>query len=436
MNRRRRYATQQRTAPIHLPPTTWNTYDIRLATQPSDSEHPSDEEATNQPASQLYWPIPEDHQPPPPADPSDDQIQAWITSQQPWSTFCHRLPIHQCLAYGHRPPPAITRQDPNRSYMMDISDDSIDPVYLRERIADFRSSGHLTWTSYLNTLSPRIRRAYLDQPPNPTDFKPTAISALHVPNYDNSGTPAPYYEPKDPAPPIPADQEPTRSGGYTTTNRHISDVTHQQRGRPILSASCTFSTDPHVHPAVHLNQPTTNNQSDVHDPPQQNQPPSLSDTVPPDTARLRSILTNLRKSQTSPNPNPPNTNRPGGYYTGHDSAHSSDSDKDTHHVPATRTSPPPEDISDAQIQAWISSQLPWSLYRQLLPTHQRLAHGNRPPPTIVRQAPNQQYLWAHHTDSIDSFRSAQRFHTSTSPTWSDYLTTLPARTRRAYHQEN
>ena len=43
--------------------------------------------------------------------------------------------------------------------MMDTSDESIDPVYLRERIADFRSSGHLTWTSYINTLSPRIRRA-------------------------------------------------------------------------------------------------------------------------------------------------------------------------------------------------------------------------------------------------------------------------------------
>jgi hypothetical protein len=194
MNRRRRYATQ-RTTPIHLPPTTWNTYDIRLATQSSASEHSSDEEAPDQQTSPSYWPIPEDHQPPPPADPSDDQIQAWITSQQPWSTFRHRLPIQQCLAYGHRPPPAITRQDPNRSYMMDISDDSIDPVYLSERIADFRSSSHLTWTSYLNTLSPRIRRAYLDQPPNPADFNPTAISAIHEPDYYNSGTQAPYYEP-------------------------------------------------------------------------------------------------------------------------------------------------------------------------------------------------------------------------------------------------
>jgi hypothetical protein len=121
--------------------------------------------------------------------------------------------------------------------MMDFSDESIDPVYLRERIADFISSGHPTWTSYLNTLSHRIRQAYLDQPPNPADFKPTAISALHVPDYDNSGTQAPHYEPKDPARPHSADQEPTRLGGYTATTRHISDVIHQQRGRPILSNS-------------------------------------------------------------------------------------------------------------------------------------------------------------------------------------------------------
>ena len=104
---------------------------------------------------------------------------------------------------------------------MDFSDESIDPVYLRERITDFRSSGHPTWTSYLNTLSHRIRQAYLHQPPNPADL-PTAISALHVPDYDKSGTQAPYYEPKDPALPHPADQEPTRLGGYASTLAAVS----------------------------------------------------------------------------------------------------------------------------------------------------------------------------------------------------------------------
>ena len=140
---------------------------------------------------------------------------------------------------------------------MDFSDESIDPVYLRERIADFRSSGHPTWTSYLNTLSHRIRQAYLDQPPNPADFKPTAIIALHVPDYDNSGTQAPYYEPQDPALNHPADKEPTRLGGYASTNRHISDVIHQQRGRSILSTSRSINPETPVYPAAH-HDPTPN----------------------------------------------------------------------------------------------------------------------------------------------------------------------------------
>jgi hypothetical protein len=361
-----------------------------LATQHSDSEHSADEDAPDQqPTSPSYWPIPEDRHAPQPADPSDEQIQAWIISQQPWTTFRHRLPTQQRLAYEHRPPPAITRQDPNRSYMMDFSDESIDPVYLRERIADFRSSGHTTWTSYLNTLSHRIRQAYLDQPPNPADFKPTAISALHAPDYDHSSTQAKHYEPKDPAMPHSDDQVPTRLGGYASTSSHTNTNNPPQSSRP---------------------------------------PPPVPDTVPPDTERLRTILTNLRTTQTSPSSNhPDNSSRPGGYYTGHDPAHSSDSDNDNHPAPASRTSPPPEDLSGAQIQAWITSQLPWSIYRQRLPIHQRPAYGKRPPPPIVRQRPNQQYLWAHHDDSIDSLRPANRmaaFHTSNSPTWSDYLTTL------------
>jgi hypothetical protein len=127
--------------------------------------------------------------------------------------------------------------------MMDFSDESIDPVYLRERIADFISSGHPTWTSYLNTLSHRIRQAYLDQPPNPADFKPTALSALHVPDYNNNGTQATHHEPKNPAQPHPDDQDPTSLGGYAPTNRHISDIIYQQRGRSILSTSRIFSPD-------------------------------------------------------------------------------------------------------------------------------------------------------------------------------------------------
>ena len=407
------------------PPTTGTTYDIRLATEESYSEHSSDEDAPDQSTTPRYWPIAEDHQPPPPADPSDAQIQAWITSRKPWTTFRHRLPILQCLAYGHRPPPAITRQDPNRSYMMDNSDESIDTVPLRERITDFRNSGHPTWTSYLNTLSTRLRQFYLDHPPNQVDFKPTAISALHVPDYDNSGTQAPYYEPKDPARPHPDDQKPTPLGGYTSTTRHISDVTHQQRGRSILSNPSRPQPETPVYPSVnqdsllhpsHANGPTT---------PQSFKPPPGSDTVPPGTARLREILTNLRKPQTLPPPNPHNP-RPEGYHTGHDPAQSSDSDNDHH---------PPGLTAATQIQDWIASQLPWSQYRQRLPTHQRLAYGDRSPPHIVRQAPNQEYLWAHHDDSIDNFRPAKRmaaFHTRNSPTWSEYLKTLPAHTRRAY----
>ena len=309
---------------------------------------------------------------------------------------------------------------------MDTSDDSIDTVYLGERIADYRSSGHPTWTSYLNTLSTRLRRFYLDQPPNQADFKPTAISALHVPDYDNSGTQAPYYEPKDPALPHSADQEPTRLGGYPATTRHISDVTHQQRGRPILSNPNRPQHDNPASPKTHQDPLPHSSHANGQHPPQSSKLPLGSDTVPSGTARLRDILTTLRKTQNSTPPNPPNTSRPGGYHTGNDSAHSSDSDNDPN---------PPGLPEAAHIQTWITSQLPWSQYRQRLPTHQRLAYGNRSPPHVVRQAPNQQHIWANHNDSIDRFRPAQRmaaFHASNSPTWSEYLKTLPPHTRRAY----
>eukprot|EP01036_Dinobryon_divergens_P061801 gene61801-biopygen28497 len=309
--------------------------------------------------------------------------------------------------------------------MMDNSDESIDTVPLRERLTDFQNSGHHTWTSYLNTISTRLRQFYLDHPPNQVDFKPTEISALHVPDYDNSGTQAPYYEPKDPARPHPDDQKPTPLGGYTSTTRHISDVTHQQRGRSILSNNSQSQPETPVYPSANQDSLPRSSHANGHTTPQSSKLSPGSATVPPGTARLREILTNLRKPQTLPPPNPHST-RPEGYPTGHDHAQSSDSDNDPH---------PPGLTAAAQIQAWIASQLPWSQYRQRLPTHQRLAYGERSPPHIVRQAPNQEYLWAHHDDSIDNFRPAKRmaaFHTSKSPTWSEYLKTLPAHTRRAY----
>ena len=425
LNRRRRNAIQ-RTAPIHLPHPNGTTYDIRLATANSDSEHSSDEDAPDQSTSPRYWPIAEDHQPPPPADPSDAQIQAWINSNVPWTTFRHRLPILQCLAYGHRPPPAITRHDPNRSYMIDNSDESIDSIPLRERFSAFRNSGHPTWTSYLNTLSTRIRNFYLDHPPNQADFQPTAVSALHVPDYNDNGTQAPYYEPKDPALPHPDDHAPTRLGGYTSTSRHISDVIHQQRGRSILSTSSR--TQPETSAPTSSNQesrPHSSNPNSHHTPPSIKPPPG-SDSVPPGTARLRDILTNLRTQQKQPPPTINNATRPEGYYTGQGPAHSSDSDNDPHR---------PGLSEDARIQAWIASQLPWSQYREQLPTHQRIAYGDSFPPHVVRLEPNQQYLWANHHNSIDSLSPANRladFYSSHISTWTEYLKTQPSHIRKAY----
>lgn len=320
LNRRGRYATQ-RTHPMQLPAYLQDTYDVRVATRVNGASDSSDEEAPTRPTSPNYWPIPENHQPPPPADPSDDQIQAWITSQQPWSTYRHRLPILQCLAYGHRPPPAITRQQPNITYMRHIYHTTTDNVHISERLSDFRSSGHTTWTDYLDTTSHRIRRAYLDQPPNQGDFQPTATSALHVPDYDNNGTQAPYYEPKDPAQPHPDDQKPNRLGGYTPHHRHASDIIYRQQGRSILSNSRSPSPKPPDSPASRPASTTIPFRAEAPTHPTPSKSHFVSGIVPPGTIRLRSILTDLRKSKTPPTTNPPNTSSLGGYYTGRPNDH-------------------------------------------------------------------------------------------------------------------
>ena len=151
-------------------------FDARTATQESDSSpnHPdhidSDEDYPG------YWPERRDSPPPQPNSPpvstiSDAQLADWTRSQLPWHTFRHRITELRNIPDALCGPPHIPRLYPPHQYMLDHQHDTPDQLGVNDRTSHFYNApNNHTWTQYLATLPPMVRRYYNTLPPSRYDY--------------------------------------------------------------------------------------------------------------------------------------------------------------------------------------------------------------------------------------------------------------------------
>ena len=189
----RRYAQLEiRIDPPHLYPPRPNAaghrvFDIRVATHDSDSTpiYPDTSDSSDA-DTPHYWPEPTNPTPPlsnspPPALINDRQLLEWIESQMPWNLFRYRIPTYRDTPTEFCGPPTLHRELPNSTYMYEYKYPSADNLNASNRISDFMRSGS-SWSTYINTLPPLIRRSYLNMPPNHSDHisytRPATTSSL------------------------------------------------------------------------------------------------------------------------------------------------------------------------------------------------------------------------------------------------------------------
>ena len=152
-------------------------FDARAATtQDSDSSsnHPdhidSDEDYPG------YWPERRESPPPrtnsPPVSTiSDTQLADWTRSQLPWHTFRHRIPELRNIPDALCGPPHIPRLYPPHQYMLAHQHGTPDQLGVNDRTSHFYNPpNNDTWSQYLVTLPPMVRRYYNTLPPSLYDY--------------------------------------------------------------------------------------------------------------------------------------------------------------------------------------------------------------------------------------------------------------------------
>jgi hypothetical protein len=150
-------------------------FDIRTATHTSDSTascpDPSDDEDYP-----PYWPAYEPPSPPRPSSPTPcdittAQLTHWTTTQLEWHTFRRRIPELSQTPDELCSAPPIHRDMPNREFMWQYEGSSPDTVNVNTRILGYLQSRLPSWTVYLRTLPPTVRRHYLNMPPTIADLR-------------------------------------------------------------------------------------------------------------------------------------------------------------------------------------------------------------------------------------------------------------------------
>jgi hypothetical protein len=132
--------------------------------------YPSDDE--DYPA---YWPAYEQPSPPRPNSPAPcditiDQLIQWTTTQFEWHTFRRRIPELSETPDELCGAPPIHRDMPNREFMWQYEGSNPDTIDVNNRILGYLQSRLSSWTSYLRTLPPIVRRHY---PPPQLPSQPT-----------------------------------------------------------------------------------------------------------------------------------------------------------------------------------------------------------------------------------------------------------------------
>ncbi len=150
-------------------------FDIRTATYTSDStsSHPYPSDDEDYPA---YWPEYEQPSPlrpnsPTPCDITIDQLIQWTTTQFEWHTFRRRIPELSETPDELCGAPLIHRDMPNRKFMWQYEGSNPDTIDVNNRILGYLQSRLSSWTSYLRTLPPIVRRHYLNMPPTISDLR-------------------------------------------------------------------------------------------------------------------------------------------------------------------------------------------------------------------------------------------------------------------------
>ena len=189
-----------------------STFDVRTATRDSDSTpiYPHDSESdADHPG---YWPehranTPPPSNSPPPATISDTQLADWVQSQLPWHEFRQRIPALQNAPDELCGPPNIPRLYPPHQYMLDHQHGTPDQLGVNDRTHRFYRDPHPnTWTQYITTLRPLVRRYYNTLPPFCHNYPP------------NTSTPT--------------TPRATRPGGYSShTNTTANKSQHRKRQR-------------------------------------------------------------------------------------------------------------------------------------------------------------------------------------------------------------
>ena len=149
-------------------------FDARTATQESDSSptHPDDIDSDKDYPG--YWPERSESPPPQPNSPpvstiSNAQLADWARSQLPWHTFRHRIPELQHIPDALCGPPHIPRLYRPHQYMLDHQHGTPDKLGVNDRTSHFYNApNNHTWTQYLATLPPMVRRYYNTLPPPAT----------------------------------------------------------------------------------------------------------------------------------------------------------------------------------------------------------------------------------------------------------------------------
>ena len=150
-------------------------FDIRTATYTSDSTascpDPSDDED-----HLPYWPAYEPPSPPHPHSPTPcdittAQLTQWTTTQLEWHTFRRRIPELSETPDELCGAPPIHRDMPNREFMWQYEGSSPDTINVNNRILGYLQSRLPSWTSYIRTLPPIVRRHYLNMPPTIADLR-------------------------------------------------------------------------------------------------------------------------------------------------------------------------------------------------------------------------------------------------------------------------
>ena len=169
-------------------------FDARTATQESESSpiHPDNIDYDKEYPG--YWPERRHSTQPPPNSPpvatiSDAQLADWTRSQLPWYTFRHRIPELWDIPDALCRPPHIPRLYPSHQH------GTPDQLGVYDRTSHFYNApNNQTWTQYLASLPPIVRRYYNTLPPSRYDcplhtFTSTKPRATRLGGYSRSTDP-------------------------------------------------------------------------------------------------------------------------------------------------------------------------------------------------------------------------------------------------------